>query len=414
MVRTINKLFTFALLLLQAGIIMAYVPREFNEPLLSQEETNNINNKNIIGISKIVASRPELEHYLYSIIDFNSMSLESIDNVAKKLSLNQDLSNTLQNYYRPKSIVAIVEKLENLNLKDLGSYRKYNPQYLAVVDELLSLAIDSISSDIYFEEYLYLKNCKLLGDSKKDKDAYQSGKSEYIASINHSIDEYLDYESSLFNAVFYLESIKAYGRLNAVFEEMVKTYSQYEAPKDADKMKIGFEKLINSYDSQKNVTIVEQKMEKFLNQCNVNRQTILESFFLLDDMAPNSQELNLKMTSPQKFNYRASASGFNEFYSYKSSLDKKNATVGLASSVISLFTGFLGSMVVDAASGAYKSSNIKDIANKDYNTRKIYIQDAYNKSCSNLNDQLTKLENNLRNQYNHNKKNLKNDLSSFK
>ena len=155
-------------------------------------------------------------------------------------------------------------------------------------------------------------------------------------------------------------------------------------------------------------------MEKFQNQCTVNREEILNSFLLSGEMMPQSKGIKLKATSPYKFSYQASTDTFSDFYSYKASLEKKNATVGLAGNVVGLFNGFLSSMAVNAASGAYKSSNIKDIAKKDFDTRKIYILDAYNKSCANLSEQMNKLEKSLRTQYNQNIKKLRNDISNIK
>lgn len=408
------KIFILAWLLGLGSSAMAYVPRQHDTITLNKEEAENIKNGDFLGLSRNIALKPELEQYLYTVTNFNELSIESIDELSSMLYSRSDLKATLENYYRPLRKVSLIGQIQGLTVDDLADYKTRNPHQTYLIEEVLALSIDSVASDILFEEYLYLRSRNLISNISKAKNAYQGGKMEYIASIRKSIDEYLDYESKIFNAVFYLESLKAWERMNVAFKEIVKTYSDYEAPKNLNKMKAGFEKLVNSYDSKKNVSIIATKMERFRNQCLVNREEILKSFLLAGDMMPKSKEIKFKTYSPYKFSYQASTGGFNDFYSYKASLEKKNATAGLAGNVIGLFTGFLGSMAVNAVSGAYKSSNIQDIAKKDFDTRKMYIMDAYNKSCANLSDQLNKLEKSLRTQYNQNIKKLRNDISTIK
>ena len=408
------KLFILVWLLSFGSVTRAYVPRQQDGITLTKEEAENIKNGNYLGLSRNMSLKPELEHYLYTITDFNGLSVESIDQLARILNSRPDLKATLQNCYRPQRIVSLIDQIQGLTIDDVAKYRELNPHQATVIDDVVALSIDSVASDILFEEYLYLRSRNLISNISEAKNAYQGGKAEYIASIRKSVDEYLDYEAKIFNAVFYLESLKAWERMNVAFKEIAKAYSDYEAPKSLDKMKAGFEQLVNSYDSKKNVSIIAAKMEKFQNQCSVNREEILNSFLLSGDMMPQSKEIKLKATSPHKFSYQASTGAFSDFYSYKASLEKKNATVGLAGNVVGLFTGFLGSMAVNAVSGAYKSSNIKDIAKKDFDTRKIYILDAYNKSCANLSEQMNKLEKSLRAQYDQNIKKLRNDISNIK
>lgn len=408
------KLFILAWLLSFGSVTMAYVPRQQDAITLNKEEAENIKNGNYLGLSRNMSLNPELEHYLYTITDFNGLSLESINQLARILNSRPDLKATLENFYRPQRMVSLIDQIQSMTIEDIAKYKELNPHQATVIDDVMALSIDSVASDILFEEYLYLRSRNLISNISEAKNAYQGGKAEYIASIRKSVDEYLDYEAKIFNAVFYLESLKAWERMNMAFKEIVKAYSDYEAPKSLDKMKAGFEQLVNSYDSKKNVSIIAAKMEKFQNQCTVNREEILNSFLLSGEMMPQSKGIKLKATSPYKFSYQASTDTFSDFYSYKASLEKKNATVGLAGNVVGLFIGFLGSMAVNAASGAYKSSNIKDIAKKDFDTRKIYILDAYNKSCANLSEQMNKLEKSLRTQYNQNIKKLRNDISNIK
>lgn len=409
MKRIINIFFVVIYILFDVNIAKAFVPRQKSEPVHNKTEVSNILSNEYRGMFMDKATNPNIGPFLYTNVDFNALPIETIDEITHSIPVGNELSTTLQNYYRPKKVSALIDQVERLNLKELRELKSNNLQLAPIIEEVLSYSVDSISSQILFEEYLFLRENGLLSSEPIKEDEYQLGKEEYLMAMKISVDQYLDYESKLFNAVLYLESIKAFERLNATFREIVNVYSEYEAPNSSDNMKTGFEKLINSYDSKQNIAIVREKMEDFLNQCNINRQNILRSYFI--DNVPNAPKFSLTDNSFRKFKYVASPSDFNEFYNYKISKEKRNTTAGVISSVVGLFTGFIGGLVVDTASGAYKSSNISDIANKDYETRRMYIIDAYNQCLDDLSVQINKLEKNLRTQYNQNKKSFSNDLS---
>ena len=402
--------FLINFILIDVNIVQAFVPRQKNEPVYRQTEASNIlsNKYKELIIDKV--TNQNFGPFIYTNIDFNNLPIDLIDEIINKTSAENAISITLNKYYRPRKVSDLIGKIEKLNAKELSDLKSNNPQLSSVIEDVLSYSIDSVSTRVLFEEYLFLKENDLLSPTPIKNEEYQIGKKEYLRSMQSSIKKYLEYESKIFNAVLYIETIKAFERLNRYFMDIVEIYSEYEAPNSREDMKVGFEKLINSYDSKKNLVIVKNKMDEFLNQCNINRQNILESYFF-DDISYVPQ-FSINENFFRKFNYTANPYYFDEFYNYKLSKERKNATAGIASSVVGLFTNFLGGMVVDAVSGTYKSSNISDIANKDYETRKNYIIDAYYRCLDDLSNQINKLEKNLRAQYNQNKKSFTNELSN--
>lgn len=396
-------------ILIDVTLAHAFVPRQKSEQVHSITEVYNILSNDYKGLYRDKAMNPDIGPFVYTNVNFNDLSIESIEELTHSAPNGNELSTTLQNFYRPRKVSTLIEQIESLNLKELQEFKSHNVLLSPIIEDVLSYSIDSISPQILFEEYLFLKENDLLTSSSITGDEFQLGKEEYLNDMKNSVAKYLEYESKLFNAILYLESIKAFERLNDTFREIVNVYSEYEAPNSCDNMIVGFEKLINSYDSQENLHIVKNKMDEFLNQCNINRQKILKSFFIYD--LPYAPEFSIDYNAFMKFNYSAIPYAFYEFYDFKRSKDNDNAKAGIVSSVVGLFTGFIGGLVVDAASGAYKSSNISDIANKDWETRRMYVIDAYNQCLNDLSSQINKLEQNLRAQYNQNKKSFSNGLT---